>query len=258
MTAAESLYRRFGQLEFPLADAAQTDPTDFASLDPARDILLDLFAAAITAELEPIWERTTMGTPLSACSPVAQKVPGAASAELLGEMKTGFPALFVDAAPTGAQFGDLTLETRSLTQRWDVDYILCPLAVTNLLRVKDILRVVGKTIDLVIENGGHRAYRTITTDNTTMTASVLGSGKDCCGFWKCRVVDMALGPASFSSKGDGPRYYACGLTLETIELSGFLEDADGNPDDGEAVPLEGADADFGLTESGDPSILVRA
>lgn len=254
MSAAVSLYRRFGQFELPLDDATDSD---LASLDPARDILLDLFAASIIAELSPVWASAVSDTPLAECSPIAQKLPGMITPETLGEMKTGFPLLAVSRSPTGAQFGDLTLETRSLTQRWDVDYILCPLAVTNLLRVQDILQAVGKTIDMVIENGGHRAYRTMQNGNSTQAVNVLGSGANCCGFWKCRVVDMALGPASFSTKGDGPRYYACGLTLETVELSGFLTDADGNPEDGESVPLLDTTATFGLTESGDPSIIVR-
>jgi hypothetical protein len=254
MSAALSLYRRFGQFELPLT----ADSTDnLASLDPARDILLDLFAAAITAELGPVWTAAASGSPLSDSDPVAQKLPTMPTPEALGEMKTGYPLLCVSRSPTGAQFGDLTLETRSLMQRWDVDYILCPLTVTNFMRVQDVLQAVGKTIDLVIENGGHRAYRTIQNGNFTGAVNVLGSGANCCGFWKCRVVDMVLGPASFSAKGDGPRYYACGLTLETVELSGFLTDADGLADDGEAVPLIDTTATFGLTESGDPSIIAR-
>lgn len=256
--AVQSLYRRFGRFELPVEPSPPNSVGDLASLDPARDIMLDLFASAITAELGPVWAAATVDTPLSECGPVAQKLPALPTPELLGEMKTGFPFLSVARSPTGAQFGDLTLETRSLTQRWDVDYILCPLATTNLLRVQDILQAVGKTIDLVIENGGHRAYRTMQNGNATLPVNVLGSGTNSCGFWKCRVVDMALGPASFSTKGDGPRYYACGLTLETVELSGFLTDADGNDEDGESVPLDGATGTFGLTESGDPSIIARA
>jgi hypothetical protein len=255
--AAESLYRRFGRLELPVEPSPANSIGDLASLDPARDIMLELFAAALTAELSPVWSAATVDTPLAECGPVAQKLPGLPTPELLGEMKLAFPFLSVSRSPTGAQFGDLTLETRSLTQRWDVDYILCPLAVTNLLRVQDILQAVGKVIDLVIENGGHRAYRTRQNGNASLLVNVLGSGSDCCGFWKCRVVDMALGPASFSAKGDGPRYYACGLTLETIELANFLTDAAGNPEDGESVPLEGATGTFGVTESGDPSIIAR-
>lgn len=255
--SAQSIYRRFGQFAVPLDPPTGDSPNDFARLDPARDILLDLFAAAINAELAELWKYAMVGTPLSEVAPVEQKIPGPASPELLGEMKTSFPALFVDRSTTGAQFADLTLETRSLTQRWDVDYILSPLTTTNLLRAKDVLQAVGKAIDLVIENGGHPAYRTVQNGNIVLPAPVLGSGKNCCGFWQCRIADMALGPAAFSAKGDGPRYYACGLTLETVELSGFLTDAAGQPEDGVGVPLNGTTGTFGLTQSGDPSIIAR-
>lgn len=255
MTAAASLYRKFGAFSLPLAPSTEQA---LHSLDPAADILRELFAAALVSELTPVWAAAVQGSPLEGTSPIEQTLSVMPDAETLSQMKAGVPLFCLSRSPGGAQFGDLTLETRQLVQRWDVDYILCPLTTGNFMRVQDVLQAVGKVIDLVIENGGHRAYRTQTSDNAIQAVNVLGTGVNCCGFWKCRVVDMQLGPASFSAKGDGPRYYACGLTLETIELSGFLADADGNPEDGESVPLEGADAEFGLTESGDPSILVRA
>jgi hypothetical protein len=247
VTAAANLYRRFGQFGLPLASS---DATDLASLDPARDILLDLFATAITAELTDAWRSAAAGSALDGTSPVEQKLPTMPDPEALGQMKTGWPLLCVSRSPAGqTQFSDLTLEIRQLTQRWDVDYILCPLALANRLRVQDILQAVGKTIDLVIENGGHPAYRSQQVGNSFLHANVLGSGANCCGFWSVRVADMQLGPASFAA--NTPKYYACGLTLETVEVSSFT-------DDGVSVPLQGATADFGLTESGDPSIIVRA
>jgi hypothetical protein len=175
--------------------------------------------------------------------------------EALGEMKTGWPMLCVDRSTQPATFADYSIEKRLLTQRWDVDYILCPLILGNLLRVKDVLQAVGKIVDTVVMSRGHRAYRTGTNRNYTFAADVLGGGENCCNFNSCRVVNMALGPASFSQ--GGPKYYACGLTLETTEVSDYLEDAAGNPDDGEAVPLLGATGTFGLTESGLPSIIAR-
>lgn len=253
MTAAPNLYRRFGQFALPLAE---TQPSDLSSLDPARDILLELFAAALLVELTPGWQSATSDSALMGTTPVMQKLPSMPTPEALGEMKQGWPLLCVARAPTpGAQFADFTIDVRSVTQRWDVDYILCPLSIGNLLRVQDILQAVGKTIDLVIENAGHPAYRTVQSGNVALSANVLGSGPNCCGFWRCAVTEMGLGPASFTP--NGPKYYACSLTLETIELSGFATDGDGQPDDGIAVPLEGADAEFGLSESGVPSILAR-
>jgi hypothetical protein len=246
MTAAASLYRSFGALSLPL-DAS--DPaTNLASLDPARDILLDLFAAAITAELSGVWAAAVAGSALSDSSPVQQKLPSMPTPEALAEMKTGWPLLCVSRATSGQSgFSDFTLEMRQLVQRWDIDYILCPLTLGNLLRVQDVLPTVGKTFEMVIEKGGHAAYRSVQVGNSFLTANALGSGENCCNFWRCEVKDMALGPASFSSKD--PKYYACGLTLETVEIVTEL--------DGESVPLDGVTGTFGLTQSGDPSIIVR-
>lgn len=253
MTATDSVFRKFGALSFPLDASTESH---LGALDPARDILLDLFAAAITSELEPVWSAAVSDCDiLVETSPVTQKLPAVPTPEALGQMKTGWPLLCVSRATQAAQFADMTLEVRGVTQRWDVDYILCPLALGNLLRIQDVLQAVGKAVDLTIEQGGHRAYRTQQAGNVTLPANVLGSGPNCCGFWRCAVVEMALGPASFSQ--GGPKYYACGLTLETIERADYLDDAAGLPEDGYAVPLEGATATFGLTESGDPSIVVR-
>jgi hypothetical protein len=255
VTATDSLYRRFGALQVPLAAIPGSQAGALAALDPARDILLDLFAAALKSELTPVWDSATIGTPLEGSEPVTTKLPGMPTAEALGEMKTGWPMLCVARSPQAVQFGDYTLELRMVTQRWDVDYILCPLALANLLRVQDVLPTIGKIVDMVLYNRGHRAYRTMQNGNAIFAANVTGDGENCCGFVQCRVVDMALGPASFSQ--GGPKYYACGLTLESVEVSNFLTDANGDPDDGEAVPLQGATGNFGLTESGDPSIVAR-
>jgi hypothetical protein len=250
MSATDSLHRKFGALELPLT--ADTSTEDSAHLDPARDILLDLFAAALNSELEPVWASAVVGTPIAESQPVAFKLPGRLTEETLKQVKTAWPMLSVGRGDAPAGVTDFTLDQRALTYRWDIDYILSPLAAVNLLRVYDILQAVGKIVIETVAARGHKAYRTYTTQGSVYASDVLGSGDDCCEFYTCRVVDMALGPAEFS-KG-GPKYYACGLTLETVELSDFPGDG---TDDGEAVPLIGTTARFGITETGDRVITVR-
>lgn len=255
MSSADSLHRTFGALSLPLAESTESD---LAHLDPARDILLDLFAAALNSELEPVWNRHVVaaaqlhGKNWEAPVPVRQKLATFPTPDALAELKTGWPLLCVCPSLTPATTADFTMDQRSLTQRWDIDYILCPLTVGNLLRVQDVLRAAGKILIETVAMRGHKAYRTYTTQGATYASDVLGTGENCCNFFSCRVADMAAGPAEFS-KG-GPKYYACGLTLETVELSDFPGDG---TDDGEAVPLIGTTARFGLDESGDRAITVR-
>src|SRR6185295_3943504 len=144
--------------------------------------LLDLFAAALNAELEDAWR----GLPTAPSQftgpngetprPVQQALGFLPTPEALGEMKTGWPLLCVGRAATPATYSDFTLEQRAVTQRWDVDYILCPLAIGSLLRSHDILPAVGDIIDLVVKERGHRAYRTAQNGNFVYAADVLGSG----------------------------------------------------------------------------------
>jgi hypothetical protein len=63
------------------------------------------------------------------------------------------------------------------------------------------------------------------------------------------VTEFATGPAKFVD--NGPRYLAASITLQTEEVTGYLDD------DGESAPLVGASGDFGVTQSGDPSVRVR-
>lgn len=240
MTAAESLYRRFGALELPLAERDPLEVGNLASLDPARDILLDLFAAALNSELGPVWASAANNTPLEGSDPVKTKLPGAVTPEALGEMKTGWPLLCLTRNSAPATLAQHGFYDQLLTQRWDVDYILCPLALTNLLRVQDILQAVGKIIMMVVDQGGHKAYRAVTTaDGSTVAANVLSDGDDCCRFYSLRVAEMVIGPAQVAK--DGPKYYACGLTLESRELT---DNATGG-DAAEGV-FEGADYDIGI------------
>lgn len=246
MSAQDSLFRRFGRLELPLAES---DGTDLAALDPARDILLDLFAAAINAELAPVWASAAQGTPLEDKSPVQLKLPALPEEDKLQQMKSEFPMLAVGRSVKPATIEAFSLDQDGLKTLWDVDYILCPLSLASELKLRDVLQAVGKTVVSVVRKGGHRAYR---TDANGFAADVLGDdGDDTCGFFGCRVTEIVAAPAQFSK--DGPPYLACGVTLETLEVSSHI----GGNDDGESVPLVGATLKTGVTQSGDPSIIVR-
>lgn len=245
MTAAQSLYRKFGALQLPLAESNETD---LAALDPARDILLGLFAAALNSELAPVWDWPAQMTILQGSTPVQQKLPALPESEVLQQMKTGWPLLAVGRQERPATLSDFTLEQDALTDRWDIDYVLAPLTLENQLRMRDVLQAVTKIITATVRQGGHRAYR---TDAQGFAANVFGDGENCCCFYSVRVTESVHGPARFVK--DGPKYYAATVTLETVEVSDYLDGGDG-----ESVPLVGATGTFGLAQSGDPAVIVKS
>ena len=242
MSAADSLYRSFGALTLPLSESNEPD---LSRLDPARDILLDLFAAALNSELAPVWRGAAVkaeqfrGVNGEPPAPVRMKLPAVPSAEALQEMKTGWPLLCVGRSQEPATEEQHGFYDIRLVQRWDVDYILCPQSIGNLLKTQDILIAVSKILRMVVLQGGHKAYRTGTTeDGSPYAVNVIGAGENCCNLYSLVTVNSVVGPAQLSS---GPKYYACGMTLESRELTG--QPSTGLPTDG---IFEGADYDVGI------------
>jgi hypothetical protein len=214
MTATDSLYRGYGKLSLPLAE---TGETDLASLDPARDILLELFAAALTAELLPRWADAIAGTPLAGKSVVNVKLPLFPEAIFLGQVATDWPLLAVYRSPEEETFSDFTLWERSVACKWGIDYCIGPLDAGNSAKLTDILRAVPRIIEGVIAEGGHRAYATQQAGNSVFTKRVFGAGDGCCGFSTKEVKTAVSGQAVFAQ--GGPKYYCASVVLETTELS---------------------------------------
>ncbi len=214
-----SLERSVGALSFPLSD---TNETDFASLDTARDILLELLYAAINDELGPRWTDAITGTKLTAAAtPVVSKHPFEPDQETLQQLKATMPALFVyrdSSTPTRKE--EFTLAQRKYTKRWGIDYFLGPLDVGDRGKIADVLNAVGDLVSQVIERGGHKSYATQTLDSGLVVLKrVLGPwGSGCCGFSTVDVVEFSAGAAALSR--DAPKYWACSCVLETTELDG--------------------------------------
>lgn len=211
MTASNSVQQSIGALSFPLAPSTSAD---LADLDPARDILLELFAAAIIAELAPRWAAATDGTPLLNSSPVETKLPFMPEPEALQQVGTKFPLLSVCRADAPVQVDDFSLERGRETCRWDVDYILGPLSLGNSLALRESLIAIARVLHLTMRESGHRAYA---VDPNGYAKNVLGPGDACCNFSTSKVVDYKYGVAQLAS--NGPKYHAVSMTLETTELS---------------------------------------
>lgn len=222
---SRSLYESIGGLTFPVP--ASVTPT-LVSLDPARDILLDLLAAAINFELGARWTQAVTGTLLKdSTTPVADKLPTGPSAEIVKQRKEAWPLLCVYRTEDPATVEQFTLHEDRLTQRWGVDYILCPLDAGDDRRLRDILTAVAKCIVLTIRAGGHAAYQA--DPDSGLPIAVLGQGG--CGFSSIRVVDFRLGRASFAVNAQqnavgGVVYHAMSMTLETTENTSSVAGGD--------------------------------
>lgn len=211
-----SIFRKFGGLRFPL-NAGDFDGT-LTPLDPVRDTLLALFAAAINEEFngedagEP-WAAVVAGVdPLVDTEPVQSTWPGPPTLELMQQRKTAFPALFL-YRDGRAEFEEYSLAQTKRTQPWTLDYILAPLAADDFRRASDILFGVSQILPLVVEEKGHPAYQGGASVTTGIGLSTL------------EVTGAQWGQAKFGNE-DGPTYLSLTMTLRTTELSGFLDDVD--------------------------------
>lgn len=221
----------FGGLKLPISTAAPGNE-GLAGQDPARKVLLDLFAAAINYELGPIWTKVVaeFGTDhvLSGTQPVQYKLELAPNPNVLEQVKVAWPLLTLHREGAG-EYDDFTLSIRRLTQQWQLNYILGPTSIEDIRRVGDATVMAAKVIDAVIRNRGHNAY-----DNG---AAQFGAGK---GSLSKVLLKSQEGPGQAALIGDEKNvlYYAITLNLETTEL---LEE------DPEAYgPLDGASFAFGV------------
>lgn len=211
MTAADSLYTTFGGLTLP-AEADEETGT-LASLDPARDQLLDFFSTVINSEFTVAWRGIT-DNPLGASStPVADTLPDEPTQQLMTERKCGFPLLALHRDGTGT-FEDYTLERDKLTQPWKLHYILGPLDVIGQRKLGDLCQAVAKTLRKVVRQRKHRSYQDgalqFFGDTSSLAAIELNS--------------YEYGNASFASAGEAATlYFACEMTLTTVEYSGYVE-----------------------------------
>ncbi len=202
---------RWGALSLPLAD---TNATDFSSLDPARDVLLNMLASAISAELLPRWPDAVNDTALEgSLTPVKHKLPFEPDPELLQQLKAEFPLLCIYRESEDQTVEEWSLTADKLTSKWGVDYFLGPLDAGRRGKLNDVLHAVGKIVACVIRDGGHTSYTVAKLPSGT-THLVLAQT---CGFFSVNVTKFRCGPAQFTP--DGPRYWACSLTLETTELA---------------------------------------
>ena len=211
MTAADSLYTTFGGLTLPAE--ADEDTGTLASLDPARDQLLEFFKTVINSEFTEAWADVTDNPLGTSLTPVADTLPAEPTQQVMTERKCGFPLLALHRDGTGV-FEDYTLERDKLTQPWKLHYILGPLDVLGQRKLGDLCQAVAKTIRKVIRQRRHMSYQDGALQffgNTSALAGIELNSYEC-------------GNAAFAASGEGTTiYYAAEMTLTTLELSDYVE-----------------------------------
>lgn len=216
---ANSLYRKWGGLVLPVEASDVTDT--LAPLDPARDTALDFFAAAINGELQAAWDKVVTGTTLNGSDPVESKLPWRPTADLVRELKVGFPALSLDREQFTRK--RLSILQHGIQTTWGLHYMLKPLDAADSRRLADVLQAVAKILQDAIDENYHPNYQS--------GAAVFGPGSNT--FSEIEITSGQFGKARFAGDDESaPMYWAASMVLETLEIVEPVEDAEGAPFNG--------------------------
>jgi hypothetical protein len=240
---AESLYQNFGGLELPVR-AADIGETGLASLDPGRDLLLELFASAINSELGEAWAKIIQALgPRDWLGelPVSDKHPDEPTEALLQQRKGKFPLLAIHRSGTGT-YDQSTLELGRLTQPWTLHYILGPLDVIDARQLKDVCVAVSKIVALVIRKRGHKSFQ-----GGALQFFGAGSPDQPSPFTSLRIVSHeGPGQAAFGGDNNSTIFWAIEMRLESTEITSDVEGSD-------SCDLEGMSLTVGI--GGDEGVL---
>lgn len=212
-----------GGLTFPVAASAVTD--SLAALDPARHEMAGLLAAAINGELGAPWAKIVATLPtghmLRGTTPVQDVVELEPDATNLGTRRNGWPLLAVYRQ--GKATVTWKFEARQTrTQRWNVDYILGPVAIDDVRKLGDILTAAGSVIGYVLMHGFYGGH-----PSASPPVAAYGTGIP----FAIPVSSVHLvgqtGPGWAKAEGMGAEakpYYGITFEVETTEVTSVLTD----------------------------------
>lgn len=233
-----ALTRQIGALSFPLTD---TGEATLASLDPGRDILLDLMEAAINYELATRWADAVSGTPVNTGSaqPVMSTLPSEPDEQALKMASKSFPLLCCFDPLEEVSVSEFSVSSQLVNRSLEMHYIIPPGTIGTRRKLTDVFQAVIKCVAGVIEDGGHTAYAMDST-HTSQHKIVLGPGSDTANFYKISLSDVSSGNVAAAS--DSTKYHVLIMKFAIEELS---EHQDGD----EAVDYVG----FSATDVADPA-----
>jgi hypothetical protein len=219
----DSVWQRIGGTKLPV-EAADIDATalTFEALDPARESLAALFAAAIRAELgtgaDSAWglvcASLPSGAPLRASTnPIGSVLKLEPSARVMRELRAAPPVLAVHR--TGeVEYSDVSTEKTFRIQKWHAHWIAGPLTVGELHKLHDATLAVSATIQRTIMRRGHPAYQ----------SGAVQFGSDTSYLASVRMLSHEAGQAQFAEGEEAPLYLAVRCVLETHERTRDLDE----------------------------------
>ena len=211
-----TLNRRIGSLSFPLSDDSE--------LDRAQRILAELFRAAVESDFSGVWQTRAQKTPLaSASSPVESVYLLEPDNETIRQLKPKFPALFVYTGDTETH-ARFSVARSVVTKTWGIEWILGPLDPEQASRLRPLLNAFGPLITEVCLRGGHPAYA-MDAGNVHPRQVLFEDDARGAAFSSVRVSGVTVGAASIA--GESPLYWAANVTIETTEVSGTTDTAQG-------------------------------
>ncbi|HEY3495278.1 MAG TPA: hypothetical protein VGK73_11355 [Polyangiaceae bacterium] len=195
-----------------------SDLRDGTFPDPVRLVLLDLFRAAIINRFSLTWATVVAEIPgLSATTSAVEDFYLAPLTEqLLQERKFAFPFLLFDRVGT-AEYADATLTEEKTTQQWDLHWIVGPLRIGELYRLRSALnKLLPDLIKDVCGRGGvHPAYND--------GQSVFGPGGIPLG--SMRLVNHNADALPVQNAGNVTLYHGVTMRIETTEFDAEPVDA---------------------------------
>lgn len=212
-----------GGMTFPVSASAVTD--SLTPLDPSRHEMAGLLAAAINGELGAPWAKIVATLPathiLRGSKPVQDVAELEPDATVLGTRRNGWPLLAVYRQ--GKATVTWKFEARQTrTQRWNVDYILGPLALDDVRKVGDILTAAGSVVAYTLMHGfygGHpSASPPVAAYGTGIPFAIPVSSVHMVG---------QTGPGYAKAEGMGGEakdYYGITFEVETTEVTSVLTD----------------------------------
>lgn len=220
-----ALESRWGGIVFPLV-AGDLDANGqlYSVADPARDRLIALLNAALTAELDAVWDVAKVGTALAGANVVASTIYREPDQGLLRSNATAWPLLAVYRTGEPQEYEWFTTSYRMITSTWRVDYILGPLNEADMRRLGGMLELVPRVVADVVWSRGHSSYESGTQQ--------FGLGKgDLAG------IDIARHRADFASFSEEDK----GLQIPVVAIELTVQEIEEPHYSATAVPFEGAD-----------------
>lgn len=214
---------KVGGLTFPVAASAVTD--SLTPLDPARHEMAGLLAAAINGELGAVWAKVCATLPtghiLRTSKPVQDVVELEPDASTLGTRKPGWPLLAVYRQ--GKATYSWKFEARQTrTQRWNIDYILGPLAIDDVRKLGDALTAAGSVVAETLMHGFYPGH-----PSASPAVAAYGTGEPFAVPVSSIEMVGQSGPGYAKAEGmggDAKDYYGITFEVETTELTEYLTD----------------------------------